>query len=192
MGCGRVDFNGNRKAFQMRRLDLRVFFAILVFQVILFTSSPLWAQAVDARPAATQALEYVAATLAAVLTLLAGFGVRFVSSKIGLANSELEASLNARLNDIIHRGIDAAYMRAVAEVNDPKSGLAEVKVDNIFVGWAVEYVLKSAPEIIQKFNLQTRLREMILARLPGYLPQLAMSQPEVVVRSPVPVSGPEA
>lgn len=161
-------------------------FAALALLVI--SASPLWAQTVDARPAATQALEYVAATLAAVLTLLAGFGVRFVSSKIGLANSELEASLNARLNDIIHRGIDAAYMRAVAEVNDPKSGLAEVKVDNIFVGWAVEYVLKSAPEIIQKFNLQTRLREMILARLPGYLPQLAMSQPEVVVRSPVPVS----
>jgi len=148
-----------------------------VVLLILLWMTPTWAQTVDLRPQASSALEWVATTLGAVLTLLAGFGVRFVSTKIGLANSELEASLNARLNDIIHRGIDAAYMRGLQEVNDPKSGLEAIKVDNIFVGWVIEYVTKAAPGIIARFNLQARIKDMILARLPGYVPQLTNAVP---------------
>jgi len=159
--------------------------AFAAASLLMLASAPAWAQTVDLRPQASSALEWVATTLGAVLTLLAGFGVRFVSTKIGLANSELEASLNARLNDIIHRGIDAAYMRGLQEVNDPKSGLEAIKVDNIFVGWVIEYVSKAAPGIIARFNLQARIKDMILARLPGYVPQLTNAVPAPSPVSPV-------
>lgn len=159
---------------QQQRVFLAVFLmAFGVALLPLLLSAPAWAQTVDVRPLAGSTLEWVATTLAGVLTVLAGFGVRFVSSKIGLANSDLEASLNARLNEIIHRGIDAAYMRALSEVNNPSSGLQAVKVDNIFIGWVFDYVSKAAPGILAKFNAHDRLRDMILARIPNYMPQLA-------------------
>lgn len=134
------------------------------------------AQTVDMRPVAASALEWVATALGTALTVLAGFAVRFVSSKIGVANTELEASLAARLNDIIHRAIDFAYMTALNEVNKPGSGLAAVKFDNWFMSMAASYVNSSAPEIIKKFGLsQARIEELIIARLPAYAASVPVS-----------------
>lgn len=138
--------------------------------IILTTMYPVYAQAVvDVRPAATSVLEWVAGILGTVLTVLGSFGIRFISTRIGMANSELEASLATRLNDIIHRGIDYAYTAALNEVNKPGSGLEAVKFDNWFMSIAASYISRSAPEILKKFGItQERLEDMIMSRLPNY------------------------
>lgn len=156
----------------------RVFYATLLLAftyttVTFITMGDVIAQAVntvDMRPAATAALEWVAMALTTVLTVLGGFAIRFVSSKTGLANSELERSLNDRLNEIINRGIDYAYATALNEVNKPGSGLAAVKFDNWFLSLAASYTNRSAKDIIGYFKLdQTRIEAMIKARMPAYL-----------------------
>lgn len=125
---------------------------------------------VDVRPAINSGLEWLAMALTTALTVLVGFGVRFITGKIGLQNSEFEASLNARLDDFIHKAIDYAYTTAVNEVNKLGSGLSEVKIDNWFMALALSYVNDSAPGIIKKFGLTpSRIEDMIKARLPAYL-----------------------
>ena len=125
---------------------------------------------VDLRPVALSFLEWLAMALGTALTVLTAFSVRFITGKIGLQNSEFEASLNERLDSFIHKAIDYAYTTAVNEVNKPGSGLAEVKVDNWFMSLALSYVNDSAPGIIKKFGLSPqRIEDMIKARLPAYL-----------------------
>lgn len=145
-------------------------FALLV----MFTIDPVYAQTtVDMRPAVNSLLEYTAAALTTVLSVLGMFGIRFVAARIGMSNSELEASMMARLDMIIHKGIDYAFIAATNEVNKPGSGLAAVKFDNWFMSLAATYVNRGAPEIIKKFGLsQERIQDMIMARLPAYVAQV--------------------
>lgn len=144
---------------------------------LIMQTDPAWAQTtVDVRPLANDALTWIASALGTAATVLVGFGIRFVSSKIGLANSDFEASLNQRLNDIIHNGIQYAYVTAQNEVNKPGSGLEAVKIDNIFMGWALQYVVSSAPGIIKQFSLsEQRLADMIKARLTAYTASVPVS-----------------
>ena len=160
----------------------RAFFAffLLAFSWTLVTFSlvhPAIAQtAVDLRPGISAGLEWLAMALTTVLTVLGGFAIRFVSSKIGMANSELEHSLVQRLDEIIHKGIDYAYTTALNEVNKPGSGLAAVKFDNWFMSLAASYVNTSAPGIIKNFGLtQSRIEDMIKARLPAYIANIPVS-----------------
>lgn len=148
--------------------------AILAFIAALDGGLSLaFSQTVDVRPVASSVLEWIAGALMTVLTVLGGLALRFVSSKIGLANSQLEADLANRLNDIIHRGIDYAYLAALNEVNKPGSGLSEVKVDNYFISLAISYVNRSAPGILNSFKISPqRLEELVMARLGSYMPNL--------------------
>lgn len=148
--------------------------AALVLGVAIGTAlalEPAWAQTtVDVRPAVSSFLEWAATAATAVLTVLGGVGIRLFTSRAGLANSELEASLVARLDDIIHKGIAFALTTAQNEVNKPGSGLAAVKVDNWFMSVALSYVNASAKDIIAKFGLTPdRIRDMIAARLQPYI-----------------------
>lgn len=127
------------------------------------------AQTVDMRPGAMATIDYIASAVGAVLTVLTGFGIRFLNARTGLLNSEMEASLSARLNDIIYRGIDYARLMAENEVQKPGSGLQQVRFDNIFVSWAASYVNNNAPGILKRFQItDARLFDMIAARIPGY------------------------
>jgi hypothetical protein len=156
--------------------NIRTMIALLIGFAIFIAISidPVYAQTtVDMRPTVNSILEYTAAALTTVLTVLAGFGIRFVAARIGMSNSELEASLMARLNDIIHKGIDYAYIAATNEVNKQGSGLEAVKFDNWFMSLAATYVNRGAPDIIKKFGLsQERIQDMIMARLPAYVAQV--------------------
>ena len=150
--------------------------AMYSMTAIMISADALAQSTVDVRPAVTSLLEWVAMALTTALTVLVGFGVRFVTGKIGLQNSELEASLVTRLDDIIHKGIDYAYTTAVNEVNKPGSGLAEVKIDNWFMALALSYVNDSAPGIIAKFGLTPqRIEDMIKARLPAYMANIPVA-----------------
>lgn len=160
----------------MKRLWVQALIVAAIIAVIAVLDGGISlasAQTVDVRPAVSSVLEWIAGALLTVLTVLGSLALRFVSSKIGLANSQLEADLANRLNDIIHRGIDYAYLAALNEVNKPGSGLSSVKVDNYFVSLAVAYINRSAPDILNRFKVSPqRLEEMVMARLGSYMPQL--------------------
>lgn len=159
---------------QWERVFYATFLVSFAYATVAFmAAAPAIAQmtdGVDLRQTAVAGIEWVGMALGTVLTVLGGFAIRFVSSKIGLANSELEKSLADRLNEIINRGIEYAMTTAINEVNKPGSGLAEVKFDNWFMSLAASYVNTSAPGIIKKFGLtQERIEDMIKARMPAYL-----------------------
>jgi hypothetical protein len=164
------------EVLRMKRLWVQALIVAAIIALIAALDGGLSlasAQTVDIRPAVSSVLEWIAGALLTVLTVLGSLALRFVSSKIGLANSQLEADLANRLNDIIHRGIDYAYLAALNEVNKPGSGLSSVKVDNYFVSLAVAYINRSAPDILNRFKVSPqRLEEMVMARLGSYMPQL--------------------
>lgn len=163
---------------QVQRVFMACFILSFAFAWSMLTlTHPAYAQTVvDMRPAASSMLEFVAATLGTVLTVVGGFAIRFMSAKIGLANSQLEQSMNDRLNEIIHRGIDYAYVTALNEVNKPGSGLSTVKFDNYFMALAASYVNTSAPGIIKGFSItQDRIEDMIRARFPAYFANIPVA-----------------
>ncbi len=153
-----------------RDLWLSMLFAFSIAFAVVQPDIAFAQSTVDVRPALNEFLSWLQGILMVASTALIGVGIRFVTGKIGLQGSELEASLNARLDEIIHKGIDYAYTTAINEVNKPGSGLEAVKVDNFFLSLVLSYVVDSAPEIIARFGLTpTRIEDMIKARLPAYM-----------------------
>jgi hypothetical protein len=160
--------------------------ALLAVAATVLVAEPAIAQTtVDLRPAVNSALEWVATALTTVLTVLGGFAIRYVSSKTGLANSTLEASLAARLDDGIHKAIGFALTAAQNEANKPGSGVAEVKFNNWFLSVAASYLNTGFPEIIATLKLtDDRIRQLIMARLQPYMAALpvdgAVATPPIV------------
>lgn len=153
-----------------RGLWLSMLFAFGIAFAVIQPDIAFAQSTVDVRPALNEFLGWLQSALMVATTTLVAFGIRFVTGKIGLQDSELEASLNARLDEIIHKGIDYAYTTAINEVNKPGSGLEAVKIDNFFLSLVLSYVMDSAPEIIAWFGLTpTRIENMIKARLPAYM-----------------------
>lgn len=136
---------------------------------ILLVASPALAQT-DIRPVVNQLIDWAAVALMAGGGVVITMGLRWLSSKTKMQDNEFEALLASRLNDILHRAIEHSVIVAKNEVNKPGSGLSAIKFDNLFVGIAVNYAVKSMPDIIKHFNLtKERIEEMIMARLGGYL-----------------------
>jgi hypothetical protein len=128
------------------------------------------AQTVDMRPAVNAILETIAGVVGTAATIVLGIFGRYLLAKTGMSNSELERHMADRLNDIIYKGIEFALTAAKNEVNKPGSGLEAVKFDNYFMSLAASYIVRSAPEMLKKFSItQSRLEEMIMARLPNYV-----------------------
>lgn len=165
---------------------------------VLLTAGPALAQTtVDMRPLADSALEWIAALATTVLTVLGSFGIRYVSSATGLANSQLEASLNARLVDGIHAAIGFALTAAQNEVNKPGSTIAAVSFNNWFLSLAASYVNGHFPEIIAQFSLtDDKIKAMIMARLQPYLAAIpvtgAATQPAIVTAATAAIAAPTA
>ena len=163
----------------------------LVFGLPLFmafVTSPAYAQTVvDLKPAVLSLIDIVAAALGVASTILVGFATRFMATKAGLEKSRFEENLNMRLDDAIHKGIDYARTRVIQEVNDPNSSITSVRVDNFFLGLAVNYVAKRMPETLARFKIDPEsLKEKIEARLPNYLEQLTGINQPVAADVPAP------
>lgn len=144
--------------------------AVLACSLVVGYGEPVCAQTtVDLRSPAVEVVTWVGGILGTALTALATVAVRFVFAKFGLANSQYEQNLNDRLNDIIHKGIDFAIATAINEVAKKGSGLEAVKFDNYFMSVAASYIAPRAAGILKKFSItQSRLEEMIWARIPAY------------------------
>jgi hypothetical protein len=150
--------------------------AMVAWAVTFVLCGSAIAQTVDVRPAVNTLLDTAASVVAAATTITLGLLSRFLWSRIGMSNSELERHLSDRLNDIIHKGIEFALTAAKNEVNKPGSGLEAVKFDNYFMSLAASYIVRSAPDIIKRFTItQARLEEMIMARLPAYLSEVPIT-----------------
>lgn len=132
-------------------------------------ATPAFAQT-DVTPVVNQLIDWAALALMAGGGVLVAFVLKWVKSKTKMQDNEFEALLAARLNDILHRSIEHAVVVAKNEVNKPGSGLKEVKLDNFFLNVALQYAVKSMPEIIEYFNLtKERIEEMIIARLDAWV-----------------------
>lgn len=144
-------------------------------------SWPAWSQvpAVDAVGAVggvdfTSLAEKILAVSVAVLAAASAFisraAVRWFASKTGLQDSEFEHLAAARVNDILHRGIEYAEGWAKAQISDPKSQIRHVQFDNFFLEQAVKYAVRSMPDLIGYFKLtEDRIADMIRARINGFI-----------------------
>jgi len=134
---------------------------------------PVWAQSIDTTDFSadfTPLAEQVIAVAVMVLTVASGivsrFAVSFLASKTKMNDSQMEALLAERVNDILLKSIDYAEMYAKRELADNTSTLKAVKIDNFFVRTAVTYAMRSMPDLIKYFNLtEERIADMVRSRL---------------------------
>lgn len=125
---------------------------------------------VDFTPLATQVLTAVTAILGVAATVLTKFAVSWMSSKTKINDTALEKLMADRVDDVLHRAIDYANAWAKAQVADPNSPLKHVQIDNFFLRQAVDYAVKSMPDLIAYFKLtDQRIADMIRSRLNSHL-----------------------
>jgi hypothetical protein len=146
-------------------------------QLLINGASVAWAQVpapgstgVDFTPFAEQ----VIAVAVAVLTIMAGIVSKFAISKMASAtkmqDSQFEALLADRVNDILLKSIDFAESWSKAQVADANSPLKNVEINNFFVEQAVKYAMRSMPDLIAYFKLTPdRLENMVRSRLNGVM-----------------------
>lgn len=147
--------------------------AFCAFTLVLLAANPAYAQSIDSVPFAvdfTPLAEQVIAVAVVVLTAAAGivsrFAISFLASKTKMNDSQMEALLAERVNDILLKSIDYAEMYAKRELADNTSSLKAVKIDNFFVRTAVTYAMAHMPDMIAYFELtEDKLSNMIRSRL---------------------------
>lgn len=123
----------------------------------------------DLTPLISPLLQVLAVVASGAATALLGYGIGWVKKKTKLEDAQFEGVLADRANDIVHRGIQYAITALENEVKKPGSGITSVKVDNLFMRIALDYVVKSMPGIISQFNLTPdRIRDMIMSRIGDY------------------------
>jgi hypothetical protein len=147
--------------------------AFCAFSLVLLAANPAYAQSIDTVPFAvdfTPLAEQAVSVMIVVLTALAGvvskFAISWLASKTNMQDGQAEALLAERVNDILLKSIDYAEMWAKRELADNTSGLKNVQIDNFFVRTAVQYAMRSMPDLIIRFNLtEDRIGDMIRSRL---------------------------
>lgn len=150
--------------------------------LLLIWVFPAAAQTIDVRPTVMTVADYVVTGLGAVLTVLGGFAIRFITIRIGLDNSKLERDLQERLDFIVHKAMDYALTMAQNEVAKRGAGLSAVKLDNWFVKLAADRVQASAPDILNRLigrpeDVRARVEAMVIARAPTYFAVTTAAQP---------------
>lgn len=122
----------------------------------------------------TPFLQQVIGIVAIVLTAAAGIVTKFLTSwlaaKTKMTDNQFEALFADRLNDIIHRAIDAGEVWAKQQVADKNSPFKNVQFNNFLVEYIMKTVMGNAPDILSYFNItEDRLKTMIVSRLNSYL-----------------------
>jgi hypothetical protein len=119
------------------------------------------------------AIQVLSAVALGAASAMLSYGIGWVKKRTQLEDAEFEKVLADRANDIVHRGIAYAISALENEVKKQGSGITAVKVDNIFLRIAMDYIRSAMPDIIKKFNLTPdRVRDMILARIGDYASQV--------------------
>jgi hypothetical protein len=171
-----MSFTGHSRRAPGARAGVWVALAVAFAAVVALFLLGSWAasaqevgQTVDLRPAAMAVVEWLGALALTVASAAGALAVRWISMRTGLDHSMLEREYNARLNDIIHSGINFAIAAARTEVAKPDSPINKVELNNWFLTAAATYVNQAAPQLLAHFSITPeRLQELILARMPGY------------------------
>lgn len=125
--------------------------------------------AVDLRPSALALIEMLGAAALAIANVAGVIFTRWMAAKTGLERSRLEAEYNARIGDIIHRGIEYAITTMKNEAAKPDSPITKVEFNNQFLGLVATYVNTGAKGLLDEMRVsEGRLLELIVARLPAY------------------------
>src|SRR5882672_2603298 len=126
---------------------------------------------VDFGPLATNTIAVSVMVLTVGAGVVARFLIGFLSSKAGLHDTQAQALLADRVNDILHRAVDYAEAWAKTQVADPNSQIHHVQIDNFFMAQAVRFAMSAMPDLIKTFGLtEARIEAMILARLNPIMP----------------------
>ena len=126
--------------------------------------------AIDFTPWALQGIDILAVVLTVGAGIVAKFAVGFLASKTKLSDSQFEALAADRVNDILHKAIEAGEAWMKAQVADPNSPIKRVEVNNFLLEQIVRIAQGSMPDLIKFFGLtEDRLRTMIMSRLNGYM-----------------------
>lgn len=146
-----------------------IFTFALAFLAFAFSSSLAYAQeGVNFTPIVDQVLTIAFGVITVVLTVVARYGIKYLSSVTGLNMIMDEVTVSRRVGEIIERAIDVAEAKSKAYAHE--HGVV-VKFDTVFMDWAVAAAVQMMPGYIERFNLdRARLEDMILARLNAYVP----------------------
>lgn len=125
---------------------------------------------VDITPLANNIIAAVAAASFALAGWVSTFVVNWLSSKAKVEDQAFKSLAQQRLSEILYAGINAAEAWAKAEVNDPKSSITRLEIDNVFVGMAVKYAVdflgKEPGGLWSIFDLtEDKVKTMIVQRL---------------------------
>ncbi len=147
----------------------------------------------DLTPLVSPLLQVLAVVASGAATALLGLGIGWVKKKTNLADAEFESVLADRANDIVNRGIQYAITAMENEAKKPGSSITTVRVDNVFMRIALDYIVRAMPGIIEQFGLTPdRIREMIMARIGDYSGLIktegAAAQGQAVVTATQPVA----
>lgn len=148
-------------------------FGVMLTNMLHTTASAQQVQqaAVDFSPLANQAVGIAALVLSVAAAVVSKFVIGWLASKAKFTDSQAEALLADRVNDILQRSIEFAEGWAKTQVADPTSPLRRVEINNFFLEQALGFAMRSMPDLIAKFNLTPeRIKQMILARLNGFMP----------------------
>jgi len=125
---------------------------------------------VDFTPLASQVIAAVTVVLGVAASVLTKFAVSWISSKTKMNDNALEKLMADRVDDVLHRAIDYAVAWSKTQVADPNSPLKHVQIDNFFLRQAVDYAVRSMPDLIKYFNLtEARIADMIRSRLNAHM-----------------------
>ena len=159
---------------QMQIRDRIVFFSVLA--MTFACSYPAFAQVattgVDLAPTANSLITAFASALTVAATTLSFFGIRFLSAKIGMANTQQELLIQEQVAIGITKAIQFAEAWAKEQVVSRGNGMTRLSFDNMFLDVAAGYFARSFPDLIAKKRSMlsdARIKEMITAAVSPYL-----------------------
>lgn len=127
-------------------------------------------EGVDLSPLANNIIAAAVAVLTVAAGVVSKFAVGFLASKTKLTDTAFEKLMADRVNDILLRAIDHGQMKMKELVADPDSPIRDVRVNNMFMRFAVEYAQQSMPDLIAYFKLTPdRIADMVKARLNSFV-----------------------
>ncbi len=147
---------------------MRMFFAA-VAALCLLTGEAFAQSGIDLNPVMTSVVMPLA------VTVLSGVASAMITWAAAVFARKTGVFIEARDRESLHSAIVSGINLAVAKTGQV-AVIPKVQVNNPFTRIALEYVLRSVPDAVKRFNLsQARIEQMILAKLPQVMEQKTSS-----------------
>lgn len=147
-------------------------FALMIAGVA-FAQDGSGGTAVDLGPLAALAIEYVAPAALTLLTALAAWAFKLFRQKTGW---QIDGQVGAIVDIGLQKGVDYA----AAQLKDRAAGGIPINFKSSAIAIAANYAIEKLPGALRHFGItdstDTRLAEMIEARMEGWLVDPAMER----------------